>query len=103
MKMIVRFPGGLTKALTLSYDDGIMFDRRLIEIMKKNGIKGAFNINAGCFPSYENTKSRRLHEDEVVDLYESNGMEVAIHSYSRYIPTRTVFSSRYPTATWYMK
>ena len=82
MKMIIRFPGGLSKALTLSYDDGVVFDRRLIEIMKKNGIKGAFNINAGCFPSYENTKSRRLHEDEVVDLYESNGMEVAVHSYS---------------------
>lgn len=82
MKMIIRFPGGLAKALTLSYDDGVIFDRRLIEIMQKNGIKGAFNINAGCFPTPENTKSRRLRREEAVELYENSGMEVAIHSYS---------------------
>ena len=37
----MRFPGGLTKALTLSYDDGVEQDARLMEIMQKHGLKGA--------------------------------------------------------------
>lgn len=36
----MRFPGGKKKALTLSYDDGVEQDIRLIDIMKKNGLKG---------------------------------------------------------------
>jgi len=34
----LRFPGGRAKALTLSYDDGVETDIRLIEIMKKHGL-----------------------------------------------------------------
>ena len=35
----IRFlwPNGLKKALTFSYDDGVVQDRRLIKIMRKNG------------------------------------------------------------------
>ena len=43
------FPGGKHKALTFSYDDGRIFDKRLIEIFNKNGMKGTFNLNAGRF------------------------------------------------------
>ena len=32
--LIMRFPGGLPKALTLSYDDGVEQDEKLIEIEK---------------------------------------------------------------------
>ena len=35
----MRFPGFKLRALTFSYDDGVKQDRRLIEIMKKNGKK----------------------------------------------------------------
>ena len=31
----MRFPGGKGKALTLSYDDGVGADLRLMKIMKK--------------------------------------------------------------------
>ena len=48
--LIMRFPGGLPKALTLSYDDGVEQDEKLIEIAEKYGLKGTFNINSGCFP-----------------------------------------------------
>ena len=34
----MRFPNGLKKALTLSYDDGVEQDIRLIEIMKARSI-----------------------------------------------------------------
>ena len=42
----MRFPGGKAKALTLSYDDGVRQDKKLIEIFNKNGIKGTFNVNS---------------------------------------------------------
>lgn len=40
--IFMRFLGGKSKALTLSYDDGVKQDKRLIDIMKKNGLKGTF-------------------------------------------------------------
>ena len=39
------FPDAKQKALTLSYDDGVVQDIRLMEILNKNGIKATFNIN----------------------------------------------------------
>ena len=47
--MYMLFKDGIRKAVTLSYDDGVVQDKRLIEIMNKYGIKGTFNINTGRF------------------------------------------------------
>ena len=47
MKVYTCFPGGKAKALTMSYDDGKVQDRRLIDIFNKYGIKGTFNLNYG--------------------------------------------------------
>ena len=49
MKVYTCFPGGKAKALTMSYDDGKVQDRRLIDIFNKYGIKGTFNLNYGQF------------------------------------------------------
>ena len=43
--VFMRFPDFKEKALTLSYDDGVFQDRKLIEIMSAHGLKGTFNIN----------------------------------------------------------
>ena len=43
------FPGGKHKALTMSYDDGRLEDRRLIEIFNRNGIRGTFHLNSGLW------------------------------------------------------
>lgn len=81
-----RFPSFKRKALTLSYDDGVEQDIRLIEIMTKHGIKGTFNINSGLFAP-EGTVyppgqiHRRMTKKEAYDLYLSNNMEVAVHAY----------------------
>lgn len=81
-KTYLRFPNFKLKALTLSYDDGSRQDKRLIEIMKKNGIKGTFNINSGLFSSeYAGVEKGRMSVDEALDLYASSGMEVAVHGY----------------------
>ena len=81
-----RFPGFKRKALTLSYDDGVQQDIRLIEIMRKHGIKGTFNINTGLFAPEgtvypQGQIHRRMTKKEAYDLYLSNGMEVAVHAY----------------------
>lgn len=70
----LRFPGFRDRALTLSYDDGVVEDKRLIEIMSKNGLKGTFNINSG----YLGHRSR-LSAEEAVELYKGSGNEVAVH------------------------
>ena len=49
----MKFPGGLLKALTLSYDDAVIQDIPMIELMQKYGIKGTFNINSGLFADEE--------------------------------------------------
>ena len=41
------FPGGKRKALTMSYDDGRVQDRRLVEIFNRHGIRGTFFLNSG--------------------------------------------------------
>ena len=33
------FPGGKTRAFTLSYDDGVIQDRRLAELFRQHGLK----------------------------------------------------------------
>ena len=47
MKIYLRFPGFLKKALTLSYDDGVDTDIKMIDILNRHGIKATFNLNTG--------------------------------------------------------
>ena len=60
-KIFACFPEFKTKALTLSYDDAVRQDKRLIGIMKKHGLKGTFNINSGKF-GVKDTIVRNGHE-----------------------------------------
>lgn len=81
----MRFPGGLCKALTLSYDDGVEQDERLLRIMQQHGLKGAFNLNSGQFAPEgtvypEGRIHRRMSEKAIVDLFAHSGQEVAIHA-----------------------
>lgn len=67
------FPGGKFKALTLSYDDGRIHDRRLVEILNRHGLKATFHLNSGLLdqPDY-------IGSEEVGSLY--RGHEVAVHT-----------------------
>ena len=42
-----KFKDGKSKIVTMSYDDGTIHDRRLVEIFNKYGIKGTFHLNSG--------------------------------------------------------
>ena len=48
MMWYMRYPNFKTKAVTFSYDDGVVQDRKLAGIFDKYGMKGTFNIN-GAF------------------------------------------------------
>ena len=81
----MRFPGGYAKTLTLSYDDGVDQDIRLIDIMHRHGLKGTFNINSGLYAPEghvwpEGEIHRRMTVTDSQKLYLNSGMEVAVHS-----------------------
>lgn len=80
MKVLYCFPEGKFKALTMSYDDGNVADRRLVSIFNQYGIKGTFNLNYGLT---KDGMQDRIDPDEVGVLYK--GHEVATHT--AYHPT----------------
>ncbi len=71
----VAFPGGRFKALTFSYDDGKLQDRRLVSIFNRHGLKGSFHLNGGLLGQAE-----RIPAAEVRELYA--GHEVSAHTYT---------------------
>lgn len=82
----LRFPEGKTKAVTLSYDDGVEQDIKLVEMMTDYGFYGTFNLNSLCFASrlkkYDKDQicDRRLPEKEAIRLYKKHSMEIGCHS-----------------------
>jgi peptidoglycan/xylan/chitin deacetylase (PgdA/CDA1 family) len=81
-KVYKVYPGGKHKVLTLSYDDGKVQDRRLVEIFNKYGIKATFNLNSGLTSMEE-----RIKPEEWKELYA--GHEVAVHTYTHPTLART--------------
>lgn len=79
MNVYKCFPGGKFKALTMSYDDGVESDIRLIEIFNKYGIKGTFNVNSGL-PGHVGRFSKKLEWAQIKEVYQ--GHEVATHCYT---------------------
>ena len=91
------------KYFTLSFDDGLEQDKKVLELMKKYGLRGTFNLNSGMFGlqgevkgigtfSFQDCEAgirhhwpfsyvphNRIPEDEIRDVYAQ--MEVATHGY----------------------
>ncbi len=80
----LRFPEGKEKALTLSYDDGVVYDKRLAEITKKYGIKITFNINSG----FIGADKGRLTLEEIKELDAMDHVEIATHGENHRAPGR---------------
>ena len=90
------------KYFTVSFDDGLEQDKKTLEMMRKYGIKGTFNLNSGILGQKSDIKymgkygmatvekgvrnrglwkfadSDRIPVDEIRQVYE--GMELATHS-----------------------
>ncbi len=70
----LRFPGGKSKAVTLSYDDGCIYDRQLAETIDKYGMKCTFNLNCMKNEWY-------MKKEDVKKFIVANGHEIAVHGY----------------------
>lgn len=71
------------KAVTLSYDDGVMQDKRLVEILNQYHMKCTFNLNGGmlyheCVWETGGVSVVRMTPDECMETY--HGHEIAAHS-----------------------
>jgi hypothetical protein len=71
------FPGGKTKAFTLSYDDGAEADRKLAELCRSRGVKCTFNLN-----SFRLGEEKYLKAGEVRELFAPDMAEVATHGFN---------------------
>ena len=84
----MRFPGGLSKAVTLSYDDGVHADKKLMQIIDKYGLKCTFNLNSLLFDC--RNWHDRMDEEETYALFSDSRHEVALHG------ARHIFLNKVP-------
>ena len=75
--MFWRYPGFKMKAITLSYEDGRNFDRQMIEILDRYGVRCTFNLNSAVL--YKGS-DRYVTIEEMPTLYKNH--EVAVHTLS---------------------
>lgn len=80
LKML--FPNGVKKAFTLSYDDGLFDDIRLMELMAEKGVKGTFNVSSGIYRNDDEAPEGRwprMTFNEAIENYKKFGVEIAVH------------------------
>ncbi len=70
--VFMRYPGGKPKALTFSYDDGSVQDKRLVELFDKYGMKATFNFVS------ERMKDS-FTKEQIKEYFLSKGHEIAVH------------------------
>ena len=73
IRIEMLFPEGKSKAIILSFDDGTISDRRLVQLMNDYALKGTFHLNSNKL----NTKDY-LTKAEIKSLF--SGHEVSVHS-----------------------
>lgn len=80
----LRFPGGLQKAVTFSYDDGCRHDVRLSETVSSYGIKCTFNISSAFIKETEG--EWYLSEKQIRENILDKGHEIAVHGHRHRAP-----------------
>lgn len=74
------FPGHKAKAFTLSYDDGVVQDRKLIEMFDRYGAKCTFNLNYGVLgykniikgPDQKEVDISKFEKEEIKEIYKNH-------------------------------
>ena len=84
-RIFMRYPGGLSRAVTFSFDDGVQQDIPFLELLKKYHLYATFNLNSGRFISRdhiypEGTIWRAMAEEDVLPTYSDSHCGVACHS-----------------------
>ena len=86
-----KFPGNRLKALTFSFDDGVMNDLRFSALLNKYQMKATFNINTGNMSPmnqwiYKDTIVKHLTLEDMKIAYK--GHEIASHTLTHPFPDR---------------
>ncbi|MBQ6333907.1 MAG: polysaccharide deacetylase family protein [Erysipelotrichaceae bacterium] len=72
---ILMFPDFKAKAFTLSYDDGVVQDKRLVKIFDEAGVKCTFNLGYGVL-GYKSQGGpfdiSKVEKEEVAELYKNH-------------------------------
>lgn len=76
------YPEGKKKALTFSYDDGQIYDERVVDIFNRHGLKGTFHLNSD---NLYLERADYVSAARVKELYE--GQEVACHGRQHRCPS----------------
>lgn len=94
--VFMRFPGGLSKALSFTFDDGSEQDERLVGLLAENGLLATFNLNMGLLPPDDSFDfstldravfpaadwcQRRMSRAAIGRVFAESGMELACHGY----------------------
>lgn len=84
-ELTMLFEGGKRKALTFSYDDGTIYDKKLVSLLKQYDMKATFNLNSGLLGQKEHrmingidTDFSQLEPGEVKTVYADH--EVSSHT-----------------------
>lgn len=83
---LLLFPGGKSKVFTLSYDDGVIQDRRLAQLFRDHGLKCTFNLGSGLLGHQEIVRApgrpeldvSKVSPEEVPTVYATH--EIAGHA-----------------------
>ena len=79
-----RWPGGVTHALTMSYDDGVRFDVRLSRIFDDHGIRGTFHLNS----NYDMSGADAWHMNAEETRALAKRHELSLHMHTHPFPTQ---------------
>ena len=80
MKFELCYPKWKDRAVTFSYDDGQVFDRRLVDIFNRYDLKATFHLNSGTLDT-----DGFIDAKELKSLYQ--GHEIACHGVAHEYPT----------------
>ena len=86
MDCYLRFPHFKSRAVTLSYDDGRIEDLRLVDVMRRYGLKGTLNLNSERLSEAGDEFHPTLNDFRA--LRESGDIEIAVHGAKHLRPTK---------------
>lgn len=84
-RIFMRYPGGRSRALTFSFDDGVQQDKRFIGLLRQYGLCSTFNLNSGRFIPRSHTYPagtvwRAMVDEEVRPTYTDPHCGIACHT-----------------------
>ncbi|MBP5617748.1 MAG: polysaccharide deacetylase family protein, partial [Clostridia bacterium] len=87
--LLMRYPEGKAKAVTLSYDDNHKFNLHLMEIIDRYGVKCTFNVNSGSIVKNADGTSETCLSPADLQTMLDHGHEIAVHGAAHVAPGMT--------------